>query len=188
MALDKILLGLLHEPKSGYDLKAEFDEGMAHFWSADQSQIYATLKRLEDGRLLTSESRPSSRGPARRVYRRTAAGRRLLQEWLAGGPQVKESRMPYLAQLALMSELPEADAAGHHAARVRADFEQRLALLQAMQQRLFVDEGVTGPEELSGRTLHEYCTIRHGVLRLTALIQWCDESIQLLARKKRARA
>jgi PadR family transcriptional regulator AphA len=54
MSLDPILLGLLREPASGYDLKALLDHGIGHFWAAELSQIYPTLKRLEKDGFLTS--------------------------------------------------------------------------------------------------------------------------------------
>ena len=37
MSLEHILLGLLREPASGYDLKAIFDERIQHFWAAELS-------------------------------------------------------------------------------------------------------------------------------------------------------
>ena len=47
MSLDHILLGLLREPATGYDLGNAFSENVRHFWSAELSQIYPALKRLE---------------------------------------------------------------------------------------------------------------------------------------------
>ena len=40
MSLDHILLGLLREPATGYDLGNAFSENVRHFWSAELSQIY----------------------------------------------------------------------------------------------------------------------------------------------------
>jgi len=79
MSLDHILLGLLREPASGYDLKDAFNETVAHFWSAELSQIYPTLKRLEERGLLRSRREPSPKGPDRRVYRLTGEGREELR-------------------------------------------------------------------------------------------------------------
>ena len=80
--LEFILLGLLRLPQSGYELKRRFLEGAAHFWAADQSQIYRTLQRMQDRGLLASELEASNSGPERRVYRRTAEGERALHSWL----------------------------------------------------------------------------------------------------------
>src|SRR5437588_510550 len=74
MGLDNILLGLLRQPASGYDLKRVFDEGIGHFWAAELSQIYPALKRLEKRRLLRARKVDSKRGPGKYVYQTTAAG------------------------------------------------------------------------------------------------------------------
>ena len=69
MNLDSILLAMLTEPATGYELKTAFDQSASHFWPAELSQIYRTLKRLEEAGRLKSRSEPSDRGPDRRVYR-----------------------------------------------------------------------------------------------------------------------
>src|SRR5688500_1608528 len=105
MNLDHILLGLLQSPATGYDLKRLFDEGIGSFWAAEFSQIYSTRNRLEAAGLLRSWKEPSSKGPQRRVYEITPAGRNALAEWLKSPPVVRDERHSYLAQLYLMSAL-----------------------------------------------------------------------------------
>ena len=86
MSLQHILLGMLEQPASGYDLKQAFEQQQAHYWSANLAQIYPTLNRMEEKGLLASAEQPSPKGPPRRVYRRTSAGREALVDWLTGGP------------------------------------------------------------------------------------------------------
>src|SRR3970040_1267167 len=105
MSLPHILLGLLRQPASGYDLKAEFERGIRHFWSAELSQIYPTLKRMQAKGWLSCATEPSGRGAGRRVSSRTEAGREELLRWLDGPPQVGAERFAYLAQIAFMDEL-----------------------------------------------------------------------------------
>ena len=65
------LLGFLkYESKTGYDLKQTMDKSTGHFWHAKQSQIYTTLKKLEENGLLISHPEPQERRPDRRVTRR----------------------------------------------------------------------------------------------------------------------
>ena len=48
MELKHAILGLLSiQPMSGYDLNRAFSNTVAHFWYADQSQIYRTLDKLD---------------------------------------------------------------------------------------------------------------------------------------------
>jgi PadR family transcriptional regulator, regulatory protein AphA len=97
--LKYILLGFLkYQPLTGYDLKRIMDESTMHFWHAYHSQIYTTLRKLEDDGLLTSEEVEADPAEGqtltRRVYHITDAGQRDFQAWLAkdldSTPQVKE--------------------------------------------------------------------------------------------------
>ena len=53
--LKYVLLGFLnYTPMTGYELKQFMDESTANFWHAKQSQIYTTLKKLEEEGMLES--------------------------------------------------------------------------------------------------------------------------------------
>lgn len=95
--LKYILLGFLtYQPLTGYDLKRIMDESTMHFWHAYHSQIYTTLRKLEEEGLLTSEEVEGEAGETlkRRVYHITDAGQAEFRVWLAKSldtlPQVKE--------------------------------------------------------------------------------------------------
>ncbi len=98
MSLEHIVLGMLNPPKSGYDLRAEFAAGMKYIWSAELSQIYPLLKRMEQSGLIRSESVRSDKGPPRLVYSRTAKGMKALEQWLLQEPILGTERFAYLAQ------------------------------------------------------------------------------------------
>jgi PadR family transcriptional regulator, regulatory protein AphA len=111
MSLDYILLGVLEEPRSGYDLKQWFDEVFSFFWNADQSQIYRTINRLADQGLVTGRDAPSAIGPDKRVYRTTAKGKAELKRWLKDGPVSPAQRTAVYAQLIFLARMPDLDAA-----------------------------------------------------------------------------
>jgi DNA-binding PadR family transcriptional regulator len=182
MSLPHILLGLLRQPASGYDLKAEFEKGIRHFWSAELSQIYPTLKRMEGQGWLSSATEPSGRGPDRRVYTRTEAGRAELLRWLRGHPQVGAERFAYLAQIAFMDEL--------------GDLRRTLEFMRALKIRLAaweaelreIEAGVFAalpgyPDDLPAVELHHHVTLRMGLHTLAAKLAWCDETIARLERR-----
>src|ERR1700728_1154087 len=102
MSLDPILLGLLRKPASGYDLKTVFDERIHSFWPAELSQVYPALQRLEQKGLLRSREAPAKRGPRRRVYQTTAAGHRVLRQWLEPNPELGEGPHGFFAQVFFM--------------------------------------------------------------------------------------
>jgi DNA-binding PadR family transcriptional regulator len=106
--LDLILLGLLRDPASGYDLGRHIHHDLSHFWSADLPQLYRTLNRLARQSLLAATTEPSQRGPRRRVYRTTEAGLQHLRAALAGPPVIGPVRDPLLAQIHLLGALDDA--------------------------------------------------------------------------------
>lgn len=78
------LLGFLNlQPYTGYDLSAHMEVSTAHFWHAKLSQIYTTLKKLEQEGLVESEIEEQDDRPDKRIYTITPAGRDDLQAWLA---------------------------------------------------------------------------------------------------------
>jgi DNA-binding PadR family transcriptional regulator len=79
-----ILLGFLNYlPLSGYQLKTLIDQSTGHFWHAYHSQIYTTLKALEDQGFVTSQTDEGDDRLKRRTYEITEAGRAELTAWLS---------------------------------------------------------------------------------------------------------
>jgi len=101
MSLSHAILGLLTVmPMTGYELKTQaFDTTVAHFWQADQSQIYRTLSKMEEDGLVTYELEVQADRPNRKVYRLTAAGRAELERWLRTEQPLPTNREPFLVQL-----------------------------------------------------------------------------------------
>ena len=179
MSLENILLGCLEVPASGYALKAYFDERIRPFWSAELSQIYPTLKRLESRGLLTSRTEPSTKGPARKVYTRTGKGRGALLRWLSDGPQVGTERFAYLAQVFFMDELGDVAATRGFMIELREQMAARLAALEKIEHQIR-DTAGQPPEAFSGDGLHQFLVVRMGIHSIGAKLTWCDETIALI--------
>jgi DNA-binding PadR family transcriptional regulator len=182
MSLDHLLLGLLREPAAGYDLKSVFDQTLRHFWSVELAQIYPTLQRLERRGLLRSTREPSDRGPARRVYRRTAAGRAELLRWLAQEPDMPPVRVPYLAQLCFLGELGDPARTRDFVAALRRAFAERCGRYGAAEAQWF-PAASRDPTALPDAAFHGWLTVRFGLSRLEAALAWCDEVLPLLERR-----
>lgn len=182
MSLDHILLGLLREPASGYDLKKIFDERIGHFWTAELSQIYPTLKQLEDRGLVSSRPAPARRGRGRRVYEITAPGRDALRAWLAGQPQVGAERIAYLAQLYFMGELDDLGQTLRFIRALRGRFAVKLAALETIE-RMWAAADPRYPEGLAADDLHVHFALRKGLHSLQAHLEWCGETITTLQRR-----
>lgn len=176
MSLDRILLGILREPASGYDIKQQFEKVFRHFWSADLAQIYRALAKLENDGLLTSRNEPSARGPERKVYARTAAGRKRLREWLAGGPVFGTEKFTYLAQAFFLAEAePEQRVAFYEALRTR--FAAQLATLESIEQDWRQSNGPDFPGNLDAADFHSYLTLDMGISKTRALVEWAERAL-----------
>ena len=76
MELKHAILGLLSiQPMSGYDLNRAFSNTVAHFWYADQSQIYRTLDKLTANKAITTKVIHQEGKPDRKVHSLTTTGR-----------------------------------------------------------------------------------------------------------------
>ncbi|MFI5120555.1 MAG: PadR family transcriptional regulator [Thermoanaerobaculia bacterium] len=110
MSLPHVLLGLLARgPASGWDLGTRLTGDAALGWSADLAQVYPALRRLLRGGFVSLRRRRSSKGPPRREYRLTAAGRREFREWLAEPLVLPRPHAAPLVRLAFLEKrVPEA--------------------------------------------------------------------------------
>jgi DNA-binding PadR family transcriptional regulator len=176
MGLPDILLALLHEPMSGSDLIGLFRVTISHFWSTDLSQIYRALDGLEEEGSLRSESVPSARGPARNVYRLTRRGSRRVAAWLQRPPRIPAAKFEYLAQLfSVMTDGSPRERARAMIEEMREEAARDLSALEAIEARL---SGVRGfPRDLPAALFYPWLTLRHGLLRRRAFLEWIDECL-----------
>lgn len=179
MSLKFILLGLLDQPRSGYDIKQIFEGSLKNFWNAELSQIYPLLSKLEREGYLESHRVDSSMGPRRRVYRRLEQAETELIDWLASEPDMPVSRIGYLAQVFFMDKV-SLEQRQRFLHRLRARFEQQHAYLSELARQYPLAEFSEGlpseedPEASPERYLMRVLTMHHGILRLKALMDWCD--------------
>src|SRR3954454_17398860 len=84
MSLTHAILGILQtQSLTGYDLKTQcFDRSIAHFWPADQAQIYRTLDKMTEQGWIESQIEFQDNRPNRKVYSITESGHAELRQWL----------------------------------------------------------------------------------------------------------
>ena len=186
MSLDHILLGLLRDPATGYSLKRTFSERIRHFWSAELSQIYPSLKRLERRRMLRSRIEPSPKGPNRKVYALTKEGREELLRWLRSGPSVGTERFAYLAQLYFMDAIGDLRETRAFVTELRAHLAARLAQLESLERELIAAHG--NPEGYGDAGFHRFVTLRMGIHSIGSKVAWCDETLAAIERRVASRS
>jgi DNA-binding PadR family transcriptional regulator len=83
LSLEFALLGfLLEKPCHGYDLHQKFKKELGSVWRASQSQVYATLKRLEKRGEISSTLVTQKKLPPRQILKITASGKIRFEKWL----------------------------------------------------------------------------------------------------------
>lgn len=184
MSLDHILLGMLDEPASGYDLGREFEASARLFWFAELSQIYPTLKRLESKGFLVSREVPSERGPKRRLYERTPEGQEELHGWLRCRPELATVRLAHVAQLYFLGQLDDVDESIRFVGALRLELEAQLARYRAIEESRRAQ--CPRDEEISNIDFHEYAALRAGIHVARARLEWCAETLEALERRRRA--
>lgn len=108
MSLKHALLGFInYGAMTGYELKKFFDTSVAHFWNAELSQIYPTLKAMESEGLVKMEMCVQSERPNRKEYSITDKGRQELLTWLAQPAEPEQVREPILVKVFFGAALPK---------------------------------------------------------------------------------
>ena len=182
MSLDHILLGLLREPATGYDLKGVFGETVRHFWSAQLSQVYPALKRLEQRQMLESRWEPSPMGPDRKVYKLTEEGSAELLRWLRDDPAVGTERFAYLAQLYFMDAIGDLHRTRTFMAQLVDHFSRWLAQLREVEREIVATCGDV-PERYGDAGFHQFAALRMGIHSIEAKVTWCEETLAAIDRR-----
>jgi DNA-binding PadR family transcriptional regulator len=178
MSLEYAILGFLsNEELSGYDIKTRcVDEHVAHFWTADQAQIYRTLERLEKLRRVRSRSQRQKGKPDRKVFSITQLGREALDEWLATPHVIPPYRDPFLIQVYFGSGLPDGLLLGV-LENARATRQARLEDLRARVAR----HSRSGQSASDRSAMLARLTLDAALAEERAAIDWLDDSIDTLA-------
>lgn len=131
------ILGLVSErPRHGYEIEQVIEErGMRNWTEIGFSSIYYLLKKLEGEELVESYLEEAERGPARKVYLPTTAGREALQRGTLDALAVPRPwSFPVLLGLAHIPALP-LDQAQASLVRYRESITTRLAHLVESWER-----------------------------------------------------
>jgi len=157
--LEQALLGfLMQEPAHGYALHQRAEEELGRIWYMGISNVYGTLKDLEESGEVES-SRDEGSYPPRKVYSITEAGRQRFLAWVGEPvPAVRDQRVELLAKIYFLYTLA---------------LEGLEALLEAQEalcrERLDqIEQRASGePQDAFGRAVTEFRRIR-----IQATIDW----------------
>ena len=177
MSLKHALLGFLnYGPHTGYELKKVFDISVSHFWSAELSQIYPSLKALETEGLVEMKVEVQADRPNRKVYSITDDGRRELIDWLgtpAGPDQIRE---PLLVKLFFAASGGRA----HVLTVLRRRADDLRQRLEGYRHGLALVDRYSGAAKLDREAPFWRLTIEYGISHTEANLRFIEESMGLL--------
>jgi DNA-binding PadR family transcriptional regulator len=178
MSLKHALLGILTvHPMTGYELKQFFDSSVQHFWNAELSQIYPTLKSLEeaayvDKRVEIQESRPN-----RKIYDITESGREEFARWVRAPQPAGDLRDPFLIKLFFGTELPVEDILV--LLRRQMEEQQKVLAFSETVLRERIRESVS-KHDSPRQGLFWTLTLEMAIAYRRTYIEWCAKSMKLL--------
>jgi len=181
-SLELALLGLIAEeerPRSGYDLVQAFRISMVHYWHAHPGQIYPTLDRMErDGWIAGREVIQRGR-PNKRVYSISAAGRRILLEWLRSPYEPLKMKNAPLLKSRFFGHLG-ADGAREKFAEMRNAMAAYLEKLRGYD-RMIAEHG--GPYAGVNQMM-VYLTLRRGMEFARSEMEFCEWAMEEIDRHR----
>ncbi|NBE52394.1 PadR family transcriptional regulator [Streptomyces boluensis] len=177
-----ILVSLLEQPGSGYELARRFERSIGYFWTATHQQIYRVLKRMEndgwvDVRAVVQQGRPD-----KKEYSVADLGRAALTSWLHD-PIEPESVRHDLAVKIRGAAFDDPSALLREVERHRQAHADRLARYLAGEDRDFgghTDGGSYGPEGAERELQH--VVLRGGITYERMMIAWLDDVLATLHR------
>ena len=179
MSLKHALLGILAtHPMSGYEVKQFFDSSVQHFWNAELSQIYPTLKSLEENGFVSKRLEIQENRPNRKIYEITDAGRAEFLRWVRESQPPADLRDPFLIKVFFGTEAPLEDIL--ILLRRQMEEQQKVLAFSDTVLRERIRESVKHNAELTRDGLFWTLTLEMAMAYRRAYIDWCEKSMQLL--------
>lgn len=173
-----ILDALLTADASGYELAAELDRSVSHYWHALPAQIYPELKRLEADGLVDSTDVAQDGRPNKREFAINDAGRRELRRWVQAPSPPFSLKDEFMVKVRAGTDTdPAAIIDGLHLRRERC--ASKLALYRSARAAML--RGRTASEYLdTARHIGPYLTANAGIALEEGQLAWIDESLGAL--------
>jgi len=177
VSLKHALLGFLnYGPHTGYEIKKVFDISVAHFWSAELSQIYPSLKALEAEGLVEMKVEVQADRPNRKVYSITADGRRELIDWLGNPAEPDQVREPLLVKLFFAA----AGNKEHTLTVLKRRVDDLRLRLEGYRQGLALVERYSSAARLESEALFWRLTIEYEITHTEANLKFINDTIEML--------
>lgn len=182
MSLQYAILGLLtYEPRTGYDLKAFFDNSINFMWTASLSQIYRELAKLEGQGYVTSIVKPQTGRPDKKYYQVTGEGEQAFRDWLGKFPSSLSTavRDEFSVRIFFGSRLTFEEIIFQLRRFIKEKQEEMISLHYVARVIEHYSRQISSPEEeFFWKLIH-----KRGLMTCATLIEWAEESLREIERR-----
>lgn len=169
-------------PMSGYDIKKALEGSASNFWAESYGQLYPILKRLAEEGLVRPQGRENgSSARGKKVFEITAAGTKALDAWLAEPTETGPVRHEFLLKM-FFGKRAAPDVLRKHIEEHRQAQEEFLEHYEVLRRGL--ESSFPDSEDLPFWRI----TLRYGERERRAQIDWCNETLEEIARIEAPRA
>lgn len=172
-----IILGLLSfKPMTGYDLKTFFNRSINFFWSAELSQIYRELSKLEKFGYVHFRIEHQEGRPDKKIYSLTEDGEDIFIKWLKDFPQnlTPVSRNEFLVRIFFSSKISNEELL-FQLKRFARQKEEELNTYKLIEEKMKAQMKESDYEK---EIFHRKLTVRRGLIFAKAEIDWANECIE----------
>ena len=165
------ILGLIDKQKvTGYDLTKIFNDSVADFWNANQSQIYPELKKLAQAELIQYEVRIQGEVLEKKLYSITEKGKTALKEWmLEEEPPLPQSKDIFKLRVYFAEHLSQAE--------IIQKLKTRRQRCQTLLKRYKAKIAEYRDEPIPPEKLGDFLLLNGAIKQIEIQIVWLDESI-----------
>lgn len=173
--LSYAILGLIDKGKvTGYDLTKIFNDSVADFWSANQSQIYPELKKLVQAGLIEYEVVIQGEVLEKKLYSITLQGKAELKKWiLEDDPPLPQSKDIFKLRMYFAEHLSKEQLLE------KLQKRQKICnnLLKRYQAKVDEYQDMPVPHEKLG----DYILLKGAIAQLEAQLAWLGESMDYMS-------
>ena len=178
MSLKHALLGILtYREMTGYEVKQFFDSSVQHFWNAELSQIYPTLKSLEEHGFVRMRVVPQDNRPNRKVYAITDEGKEEFLRWVRAPQAAADMRDPFLIKIFFGTQVPVEDIL--ILLRRHMEEQQKVLAFSETVLRERIRDSVKHTHS-TRNGLYWTLTLEMAMAYRRAYIEWCEKAMHVL--------
>ncbi len=169
------VLGMLSiQPMSGYEMKKFMARSTEHFWSESNGQLYPTLARLAELKLVIFKTQLVG-AKKKKIYKITKSGREALNEWLKSDIDLTPERNELLLKI-FFGHNVALDVSIEHIKEREHISKKALQLYQDIQKNILNNKG-----QIPSNRFKFICSkILYGIKFAQLEIEWCAETLELL--------